>query len=182
MVPIVHIHKSNVKLPDNMNIAWATKVNTVAYDKGYQKYISVLAGIYATKGHKVLVVSDRVEFLKSCAKLIGDRAISITGENHYSDREGLMQLIASGEKNILLGTQSIFSEGISLNELSCIILATPINNDSLLTQLVGRILRIVEGKLQPVVADINLVGRTASKQAQLRVGLYMKMGWEFKII
>ena len=42
-----------------------------------------------------------------------------------------------GEKDILFGTQSIFSEGISLDVLSCLVLATPINNEPLLTQLIG---------------------------------------------
>ena len=44
------------------------------------------------------------------------------------------------DKNILFGTQSIFSEGISLNDLSCLVLGTPINNEPLLTQLIGRVI------------------------------------------
>jgi superfamily II DNA or RNA helicase len=82
------------------------------------------------------------------------------------------------DKNVLFGTQSIFSEGISINELSCLVLATPINNEPLLTQLIGRILRKEEGKMQPVVVDINLRGKTAARQSNARMGYYIKQGYE----
>ena len=61
--------------------------------------------------------------------------------------------------------------------LSCLVLGTPVNNEPLLTQLIGRIIRIYEGKLQPVIADIHLEGRTARKQASARMGYYMKQGY-----
>ena len=81
-------------------------------------------------------------------------------------------------KDILFGTQSIFSEGISVDCLSCHILGTPVNNEPLLTQLIGRVIRMNEGKLQPVIVDINLEGRTARKQASARRGYYMRQGYE----
>jgi len=84
------------------------------------------------------------------------------------------------DKDILYGTQSIFSEGISLNSLSCLLLATPVNNDPLLTQLIGRVIREEEGKKDPVVIDINLVGKTARRQAKNRLGYYMKQGYVIK--
>ena len=84
------------------------------------------------------------------------------------------------DKNVLFGTQSIFSEGISIDELSCLILATPINNEPLLTQLIGRILRKKEDKMQPVVVDINLKGNTASRQNSARLGYYMKQGYSVR--
>jgi superfamily II DNA or RNA helicase len=82
------------------------------------------------------------------------------------------------DKDILYGTQSIFSEGISLNCLSCLLLATPVNNEPLLTQLIGRIIRREEGKKTPVVIDINLLGKTARRQANNRLGYYMKQGYD----
>ena len=72
----------------------------------------------------------------------------------------------------------IRNPGISINELSCLVLATPINNEPLLTQLIGRILRKEEGKMQPIVVDIHLKGKTAARQAHSRMGYYMKQGYE----
>ena len=91
-----------------------------------------------------------------------------------------MYEIRSGRKNILFGTQAIFSEGISLNNLSCLILGTPVNNEPLLTQLIGRVIRKEENKRNPVVVDIHLKGNTARRQASNRIGHYMKQGYEIK--
>ena len=82
------------------------------------------------------------------------------------------------DKDILFGTQSIFSEGISLDCLSCLILGTPVNNEPLLTQLIGRVIRMYDGKPQPKIVDINLHGRTARKQASARRGYYMRQGYD----
>ena len=139
-----------------------------------------LAAAYAARGHKVLVVSDRVQFLKSCAELTGDKAICVTGEVPHEEREELLDEIKYGSKNVLYGTQAIFSEGISLDTLSCLILGTPINNEPLLTQLVGRVIREKEGKINPVILDIHLKGNTAKRQASNRMGYFMILGWEIR--
>ena len=88
----------------------------------------------------------------------------------------------SGTKNVLYGTQAIFSEGISVDTLSCLILATPVNNEPLLTQLIGRVIRKREGKVDPVIVDIHLRGKTAQKQASNRVGYYLKEGYHMKYL
>ena len=137
----------------------------------------MIASNYAARGHKVLVVSDRVEFLKTCSRLSGDDAICITGDIPHTERPAMMEQIWK-DKDILYGTQSIFSEGISLDCLSCLVLGTPVNNEPLLTQLIGRIIRVEENKKQPVVVDINLQGKTARRQANNRKGYYMKQGYE----
>jgi superfamily II DNA or RNA helicase len=91
-----------------------------------------------------------------------------------------MKDILSGRKNVLFGTQSIFSEGISVNNLSCLILGTPINNDPLLTQLIGRVIREHPDKLSPIIVDIHLKGETAKRQASNRMGYYMKQGYKIR--
>ena len=141
----------------------------------------MIASSYAAKGHKVLVVSDRVSLLKTCARLSGDSAVCITGELEHEQREVLLESVKTS-KDSLYGTQAIFSEGISLDALSCLVLATPINNDPLLTQLIGRIIRKKEGKKVPIVVDIHLKGKTASKQAKARYGFYMKQGYEVRVL
>ena len=181
LVPKVHIVKSGVRFPDGANTPWASRINAIAYNWEYQNMIALLAANYAAKGHKVLVVSDRVDFLKQGHKLVGENSICVTGEIPHEQRPGMIKELFN-DKDILFGTQSIFSEGISLDCLSCIILATPINNEPLLTQLIGRIIRIYEGKPQPIIVDIHLVGNTARRQANARMGYYMKQGYEVETI
>ena len=176
LTPSVDIINSGIRFMDG-NVDWATRVNNLAFDWEYQNMIGILAASYAAKGHKVLVVADRVDFLKSCARLVGDNAICVTGDIPHQQRAEMVKEIFT-DKDVLFGTQSIFSEGISLDCLSCLILGTPINNEPLLTQLIGRVIRMYDGKQQPKVVDINLHGRTARKQASARRGYYMRQGYE----
>ena len=182
IVPRVTIVKSDVRFPDSSKIPWAKRVNAVAYDEGYQRIVAQLASVYAAKGHKVLVVSDRVQLLKRCAELTGDNATCITGELDQTTRDKEIEKIRTGELDILYGSQSIFGEGISVNELSALVLATPINNEPLLIQLIGRIIRKLEGKQQPVVVDIHLKGNTASRQARARSAVYIKQGYDIQVV
>jgi len=51
-----------------------------------------------------------------------------------------------------------------------------------LTQLIGRVIRKREGKVDPVIVDIHLRGKTAQRQASNRVGYYMKEGYNMKYL
>ena len=180
LTPSVHVYRSEVRFPDGSNIPWAKRVNALVNNDEYRHSVAMIASAYAARGHKVLVVSDRVHFLKSCAELTGEKSICVTGEVAHEDREKLVDEILYGNKEILYGTQAIFSEGISVNTLSCLILATPINNEPLLTQLIGRVVRKHDNKRDPVVIDIHLKGKTAQRQASNRMGYYMKQGYQIK--
>ena len=181
LIPEVHVVRSDIRFLDGSFTPWAERINHLAYNEEYVHSVAMIAAKYAALGHKVLVVSDRVAFLKACARLVGDNAVSITGDMDFQEREDTMKLIGK-DKNILFGTQSIFSEGISLNDLSCLVLGTPVNNEPLLTQLIGRVIREKEGKKQPIVVDIHLKGKTATRQANARMGYYIKQDYEVKIL
>jgi len=174
--PRVDIIQSNIRFMDGRT-PWALRVNDLVANEEYGKLIAMLAAIYKNKGHKVLLVSDRVNFLKRLKLTIGKHAVIITGENTLEEREERLQRVKAGKVDILLGTQAIFAEGISVNPLSCLILATPVNNTPLLTQLIGRVVREYPGKIQPVVVDINLKGKTATRQAAFRMAHYREQDY-----
>lgn len=180
MTPTIDVIKSEVRFLDGSYTPWAERINHLANNEEYVNSVALIAAKYAAEGHKVLVVSDRVAFLKVCHRLVGENSVCITGDMDFEEREKTMSMI--GEKDILFGTQSIFSEGISLDKLSCLVLATPINNEPLLTQLIGRVIRKKEGKCQPKVVDIHLKGKTASRQANARMGYYMKQGYDINVL
>ena len=156
MTPTVHIVPSDIRFMDGSRIPWANRVTKLANDEEYRHTVSMLAAAYAARGHKVLVVSDRVSFLKACAELTGEKAICVTGDVPHEEREVLVDKILYGNSNILYGTQAIFSEGISVDTLSCLILGTPVNNEPLLTQLVGRVIRKKEGKIAVSYTHLTL--------------------------
>lgn len=182
MEPSIDIIQTTIRFMDGARIPWANRVNDLVSQNEYGELVSLLAAAYRKKGHYVLLLSDRVNFLKRIERTLGEACEIITGESTVEERDLKMSKIMSGETQILLGTQSIFSEGISVNRLSCLILATPVSNTPLLTQLIGRVIRNFEGKKDPVVVDINLKGKTAERQAQVRLGHYLKEGYRINRI
>lgn len=178
MEPEVHLYDVDVPLSTNEFIPWANKVTELKKNPRYRKTILALTKSYAKLGHKVLVVSDRTEFLEYIHTNI-DTSVIITGEVKGTElRAKILKAISEGKANVLCGTQSIFSEGISENALSCVILATPINNAPLLEQIAGRIRRFFPNKLNPVIVDIRVEGSTAKRHRYTRMGVYIKNGWK----
>mgnify|MGYP003311730632 CR=1 FL=1 len=96
MTPTIHIVGSSIRFMDGSNIPWANKVTQLAYNEEYVHSVALLAAFYAEKGHKVLVVSDRVHFLQVCAELAGEKAVCVTGEVAHEDRIKLMSKISDG--------------------------------------------------------------------------------------
>lgn len=176
LTPRVQIVKTGIALAQGE--PWVKKMNILLYDPDYQQIIANIAHLQIQKGHKVLIIADRVEFLQNVGELIGKECVCITGGTTYEERVELKRQIEEGEKSCIAGSRQIFSEGISVNILSCVILAGPIANDSLLEQIVGRIQRMHPGKLDPLVIDMNFSGPSDRKQNKDRQAFYARKGWE----
>jgi superfamily II DNA or RNA helicase len=180
MKPEIHVVDCGLTIPEMPGLtSWALRVNALLDNPAYRLLLQKLADKYTQADHKSLIVADRVEFLKTMAS-VRSRAIAITGEN----AEGREEQIARIGKDIdeIWGTLSIFKEGISQDILSCLILGTPINNDPMLEQLIGRIQRVLPGKKNPVVVDIKCAGWTGTRQFQARMGHYLRMGYDVKFL
>lgn len=180
LTPVVHIYKTKISLPGTGATPWAVRVNNLVSNPEYMHLIAMLAAKYSVQGHNVLALSDRVEFLENISKLIGPNAVAVTGKVK-EEREALIEQVGT-TYNVLCGTQSIFSEGISHTPLSCLVLGAPVNNEPLLEQLIGRVVRLAAGKQTPVIVDVNLSGHTGEKQAQARLGHYIRKGYKMETI
>jgi superfamily II DNA or RNA helicase len=181
MTPTVDVINSGIEF-SNTNASWAEKVNALKESYLYKNLVVRLADHYSRLGHKVLIVSDRVEFLRECSQASEYPSEILIGALKEDEREEVIRKITSGEVTQLWATQSLVSEGISINPLSCLILGTPLNNMPLLEQLIGRIQRNADGKLDPVVVDIKLEGWTVRNQFNNRLGHYMKEGYEINFV
>lgn len=174
--PTVHIVKSGLTL--RPGATWVEKINDLTQNDNYRKFIAGLATMHISGGHSVLIVADRVEFLEKVKEYVGETCLLVTGETDFEARQRAKEQILNREKMCIAGSRQIFAEGISINILSCVILAVPMSNDSLLEQIVGRIMRPHEGKLDPIVVDIQFAGWADKKQNTDRLGLYLRKGWE----
>ena len=176
LTPQVKILKPGITLKPGAT--WVDKITELTGDDGYRRFIAGVAVTQIAKGHKVLIIADRVEFLEKVKEYVGETCVLVTGDTDFDARKLAKEQLLSGEKNCIAGSRQIFAEGISVNILSCVILAVPMSNDSLLEQIVGRVQRLHENKLTPLVIDINFSGFADKKQNNDRLGLYLRKGWE----
>lgn len=177
--PVVHIYPVDVELSGNQMVPWANRANEVYNDEDYRNHLIEACYLYWKAGHKVLFVSDRTELIEYVGDLLQDFGVPVFKVIGSTGNRGeILQQIAESPPCVLTAAQSIFSEGVSLNELSCLIMASLLNNEALLEQLVGRIQRIVPGKPKPIVVDTMLQGGLAMGQARGRRSVYINNGWD----
>lgn len=174
--PVVKVINTGMNLP--VGLTWTEKINRLLYDEEYQDFIAGLARMQMGYGHSVLVVADRIEFLNKVSEKVGSSCILITGETTFEERKTLIQQVESGEKMCVAGSRQIFSEGISINRLSSVILAVPTSNPISLEQIIGRIMRLHPDKPNPEVLDIVFSSNVEKRQAALRTGFYLDKGWK----
>lgn len=171
MTPSIHVYDTGLYFP--FGNVYAHRVSQLLETQQYQELVVRMVEKYKKLGHKVLIVADRIDFLK----IIAARTNSALIIGETKDREAQFASM-SEDKDSLCGTLSIFKEGISYNPLSVVILAVPISNDPMLEQLIGRIQRMFPGKLNPIVVDLLLRGHTTEKQFTQRAGFYLREGFE----
>lgn len=176
--PTVKVIQTGMSLPSRLT--WTEKMNRLLYDPEYQDFIAGLAKLQMSKNHSVLIVADRVEFLNKVSENIGSDCVLITGDTSYEERKTLIELLETGKKMCVAGSRQIFSEGISINRLSSVILAVPTSNPISLEQIIGRIMRLHPDKPDPEVLDIAFSSPIERRQAALRTGFYLDKGWTVK--
>ena len=176
LAPIVNILKPGVFLENGL--AWAQKINKLLYDDDYQQFISKLVCMQIDRGHSVLVIASRIEFLQRVKEYVGETCVLVTGDTSTDDRKTIANQIDEGTKSCIAGSRQIFSEGISVNRLSAVILAEPMAYDGLIEQIIGRIMRQHPDKIQPEVFDINFSDHASRKQNESRLAFYINKGWE----
>lgn len=173
--PTVKVMHTGMSLPSGGT--WVEKINSLLYNEDYQNFIAGIANIQIHLGHSVLIVADRVEFLKQVKEKIGETCVLITGETTFEERKGLIDRVEAGKSMCVAGSRQIFSEGISINRLSCVILAVPTANLVNLEQVIGRVMRQHPDKPDPVVIDVAFSSPAERRQQGLRMGFYMDKGW-----
>lgn len=178
--PEVHVYDTGIRFADGYATHWSQKVNLLLESQLYRNLVVQIANKYNRIGHKVLVVADRVDFLEYGHENCDFNSGLLVGKT--KDRETVIKGVHENKIDTIWGTQSMVSEGLSIEPLSCLVLATPLNNIPLLEQLIGRIERLYPNKLKPVVVDLKLLGYTVTNQFNNRLGHYMRSDYDVNFI
>lgn len=121
----------------------------------------IAADIVQERDHPCLVLSDRLEHLQELMHLLPfdmiKQAGMITGKMvTKADRQKRMQILddmRDGRLKYLFATYSLAKEGLDIPRLERLFMASPVKDETVVIQAIGRIARVYPGKADPIVYD-----------------------------
>jgi superfamily II DNA or RNA helicase len=133
---------------------------TPKYPKYYEVFIAnnkyrnnkIVDIVNQHKGKKILILTKLIEHGSLLSSLI-EGSKHLYGATNKEERKEMLQDFISGKFNILVGTMSIFGEGLDIPPLGVIINAAGNRGDVKTIQVLGRILRKFEGKNSAIYFD-----------------------------
>jgi superfamily II DNA or RNA helicase len=136
--------------------------NITEYVERTNIIINLIKEIIIIKNRKILLLSDRRNHLKEIENIIINNSICSIG--YYVGGMKKKDLKESESKTLILGTFSMANEGLDIEDLNCLILASPKSD---IIQSCGRIMR-KKHEFEPLIIDIvdnfSLFGRQSDKR------------------
>lgn len=111
--------------------------------------------------HYNLILSDRLEHLHTLMELLPDRyrtsAVMIDGhmssKKAKTERVQALEDLRSGKKHFLFASYSLAKEGLDVPRMDRVYLTTPKKDYAVVTQSIGRITRVFDGKKSAICFD-----------------------------
>ena len=105
-----------------------------------------------------LILSDRLTHLEELMSYLpSDMCVMIDGgmtsKKAKAEREQALQDMRDGKKHYLFATYKLAKEGLDIPRLNCLYLTTPQKDYAVVTQSVGRVARVFEGKSMAICYD-----------------------------
>lgn len=168
------VEDKNVFSANGGTIQFATLISDLAMNEKRNKQI--IRHLKQIKG-STIVLSDRVEQLKYLCSQV-ENGVQIDGSTPKKTRKKALEDVASGKKQYLFASYNLAKEGLSVDILSNLVMATPVKDFAIVSQSIGRIQRPYEGKkvayVYDFVDDVGMLYRFYSK----RRATYRKNNWE----
>jgi superfamily II DNA or RNA helicase len=151
--------------------------------------INILNALRKQENRKIMVLSGRIEHLKILKEGI-DAIIKKDEENGLLDKDEIRtsfyiggmkeyELNDSAEADIIFGTYEMAQEGLDIDSLNTLVMATPKKN---IIQSIGRIMRkpLERGDMSPLIVDIADMLSNFKKWSCLRTAYYSKNNYNVK--
>lgn len=144
-----------------------------------EKRNKLILDILSTLSGYTIIISERVDQLHYLDSKI-QSSICIDGKTPKKKREQMIEDFRNGKYKVLLASYSLVAEGFDVPMLENIIMATPVKDERLVIQSIGRCQRPCKGKkianVYDLVDDVSMLNRFFTK----RKSVYKKEGWEIK--
>ena len=131
------------------NVSISKMITAICEDPYRNHFISEVLRLGASKGRKILVLSNR----KAQLQHLHDEWKNKVGDSSglYVGGMSKAQLNASTQKQMIFGTTNMFAEGTDIPSLDTLCLISPMSD---IEQMIGRIQRLYAGKKVPFVWDL----------------------------
>jgi len=191
--PIIEVPSSMFQVPAQIHIRKTTYnvVNKDIFDTSgriiFTKLISDLATDYDrnklildlinnVKGYTI-VISERTTQLEYLDKNV-QSSIYINGKTPKKTREKKIEEFRDGKHKVLFATYSLVAEGLDIPILENLIMASPVKDERLVIQAIGRCQRPCKNKkianVYDLVDDVSILDKFTRK----RKSVYKKEGWD----
>jgi len=181
--PLVKVVASNVTIPvrDYHQI-----IEAQVESEDRNKMIIRLAQEQIDAGKKVIILTKRVDHIRRLMDLFEntDKVFPIYSDDNADEKAELFHKLRKNEIDYeaVLGTYSLLGTGTDAPSLDTIILAGDLKSHVLQKQSVGRILRLFEGKPQPLIIDImDNLNPILKRQFNARNQVYNDNGWQVQL-
>lgn len=163
------------------NLVWNKLIDRMINDpKRNQLIIDDIAEMIKI-GHKCIVLSSRVEHCNTIVtglKSLGIKAEMFTGDVNKDDRQEIKGDFEDSDLACIVATYQIAQKGLNIPTLSCLHLPLPIKDRNILQQATGRVRRVRDGKLKPMIRDyVDMSAPILKKKAKNRAAIYKDLGY-----
>jgi len=197
---IIEYHLGKVYVPEGKSSTMDPRVTIILCDFGFlpKSYYYLYYGGFFQRSRYLNILKNSKVFMNICYSLIrkfydegkqiifmGERIklLEILAKNCKCDDIGMFMGSAKLdqiENQITFATPAKIRDGIDAIGKNCLIMTSPISN---VEQMSGRILRIKEGKLQPILIDLVDLGLKEIYQTlHGRLKFYKKKEWSIKYL
>lgn len=163
-----------------------TKMVTYLTENLHREEVIVNA-IKLNEGKSCLILSDRLSHLEHLMNWLPAYmrrdAVMVSGKmttkKGKAEREKAIEDMRSGRKKYLFATYSLAKEGLDIPRLERLFLTTPQKDYAVVTQSIGRIARVFDGKAEPIAYDFVDDVAYLVKSYKKRCTTYRKNGCYF---
>ena len=179
----VEIDRKCLNTDGTLNYA---KLITYLTENLYREEV-IVNTIKLNEGKSCLILSDRLGHLEHLMKWLPAHmkkdAVMVSGKmttkKGKAEREQAIEDMRTGKKKYLFATYALAKEGLDIPCLERLFLTTPQKDYEVVTQSIGRIARVCEGKAEPIAYDFVDNIAYLVKSYKKRCTTYRKNGCYF---
>ena len=176
--PRVEIVDTGINIPV---LDYHEMIDIMVQNKVRNKLIGGLCLGEVFSGKKVLVLTKRIEHYEKLRELMPDSPNFYYISSKDKNKEELLMELSSGDRefNAIFGTVSLLATGLDIPSLDRLIIACDMKSDVMVQQGAGRVLRLFEGKEDPLIYDLHDdKNPILHKHYVARRKFYNEQGWQ----